>query len=64
VKYVMLEFDCHRLSNSNGKGKWNLNEKRKVALKVRQTVAVKSRPLGGAHAGLFIGEVKVFITMS
>jgi hypothetical protein len=58
-----LGFDYQKLSNSNGKGKMNSNEKGKVALKARQTVAVKSLPLGGARAGLFIGEVKGLIIM-
>jgi hypothetical protein len=59
----MLGFDCQRLSNSNGKGKRNSNEKGKVALKARQTILVKSHYLGGAHAGLFIGEVKGLVTI-
>jgi hypothetical protein len=37
--------------------------KMKVALKARQTVEVKSSPLGGARVGLFIWEVKRLITM-
>jgi hypothetical protein len=59
----MLGFICWRLSNSNRKGKRNSNKKKKVALKAKQTVLVKSRPFGGAPAGLFIGEVKVLITI-
>jgi hypothetical protein len=43
--------------------KKNLNEKRKVALIARQTVAVKSCTLRGAGVGLFIGEVKSLIIM-
>jgi hypothetical protein len=46
------------------KEKRNSNEKWKAALKARQTVIVKSHPLRGAHAGLFIGQVKGLITMS
>jgi hypothetical protein len=45
------------------KEKRNSNEKGKVTLKARQIVVVKSRPLGGAHAGLFIVEVKGLITI-
>jgi hypothetical protein len=59
----MLGSECWRLSNSKGKGKRNSNEKGKVALKARQIVAVKSYSLWGAHAGLFIGEVKVLIIL-
>jgi hypothetical protein len=58
-----LVFNHWRLSNSNRKGKQNLNEKRKVALIARQTVAVKSCTLRGAGVGLFIGEVKSLIIM-
>jgi hypothetical protein len=45
--------------------KWNSSERERerTALKARQMVAVQSPPLGGARVGLFIGEVKVHITM-
>jgi hypothetical protein len=59
----MLGFDSQKLSNSNEKGKRNSSEKGEVALKARQILVVKSRPLGGACAGLFTWEVKGLITM-
>jgi hypothetical protein len=59
----VLEINCWKLSNSNGKGRRNSNEKRETTLKARQIVIVKSHPLRGAHTGLFIGEVKGLITM-
>jgi hypothetical protein len=58
-----LGFNCQKLLNSNEKAKRNSNEKGKVALKARQIVVVKSHPLGGVCAGLFIGEVKGLIIM-
>jgi hypothetical protein len=60
----LLGFDCRKLSNSNGKGKRNSNDKWKLALKARQIVAVNPTPLGGARAGLFVGEAKGLITMT
>jgi hypothetical protein len=59
----ILGFGCWKLLKSNGKGKLNSNEKRKVALKARQIATIKSQPLGSAHAGLFIWEVKGLTTM-
>jgi hypothetical protein len=59
--WSLLGFDCRKLSDSNRKG--YSCEKGKVALKARQIVTVTSRPLGGAHAGLFIGDVKGLFTM-
>jgi hypothetical protein len=47
----------------NERRKRNSNKKGKVALKAKQTVVVKHRPLGGARVGLFIGEVKGLITI-
>jgi hypothetical protein len=59
----MLGLDYRKLSNSNGKGRRNSNEKREKALKSRQIVVVKSHPLGGARAVLFIEEVKGLVKM-
>jgi hypothetical protein len=60
----ILGFDRQKLSNSNGKGKRNSKEMESGTESKANSCSKKHLPLGGAHAYLFIGEVKGLIIMS
>jgi hypothetical protein len=61
----MLEFDHQRLANSYGKvnGTQVRERERERHWKQGKWLQYNPPPLGGARVGLFIGEVKVHITM-